>query len=46
VKEELGSAQPGAAAAGELTVAAVVARRGLPSRVQVSQLTLAELLTG
>jgi hypothetical protein len=45
VKEELGSAQPGAAAPGELTVAAIVARRGLPSRAQVSQLTLAELLS-
>jgi hypothetical protein len=45
VKEELGSAEPGAAAAGELTVAAIVARRGLPSRGAVRHLTLAELLS-
>ena len=45
VKEEHGSAAPGAAAAGELTVAAIVARRGLPSRAQASGLTLSELLS-
>lgn len=45
VKDELGSTEAGAAAAGELTVAAIVARRGLPSRAQVSQLTLAELFS-
>jgi hypothetical protein len=45
VKEELGSAEPGAAAAGELTVAAIVARRGLPSRGAVRHLTLSELLS-
>lgn len=45
VKDELGSAEPGAAGAGELTVAAIVDRRGLPSRAQVSYLTLAELLS-
>ena len=45
VKEELGSAEPGAAAQGDLTVAAIVARRGLPSRAQVSHLTLGDLLS-
>lgn len=45
VKEELGSPGPGAAAAGELTVAAIVARRGLPSRDAVRHLTLSELLS-
>jgi hypothetical protein len=45
VKEELGGAAPGAAAAGELTVAAIVARRGLPSRDAVRHLTLSELLS-
>jgi hypothetical protein len=45
VKDELGDAQAGAAAPGELTLAAIVARRGLPSRAQVGQLTLAELLS-
>lgn len=45
VKEELGSAEEGAAAAGELTVAAIVARRGLPSRDAVRHLTLGDLLS-
>ena len=45
VKEELGSAEPGAAAAGDLTVAAIVARRGLPSRDAVRHLTLSELIS-
>jgi hypothetical protein len=45
VKEELDGMQPGAASQGELTVADIVARRGVPSRAQVSQLTLAELLS-
>lgn len=45
VKDELGSADPGAAAAGELTVAAIVSRRGLPSRESVAHLTLGELLS-
>ena len=45
VKEELGSAEAGAAAPGELTVAAIVARRGLPSGAGVSDLTLSTLLS-
>jgi hypothetical protein len=45
VKEELGSTDPGAAAPGEMTVAAIVERRGLPSRAAVGHLTLGELLT-
>lgn len=44
VKEELDGAQPGAVAAGELTIASIVDRRGLPSRESVRQLTLADLL--
>jgi hypothetical protein len=44
VKEELGSAAPGAVAGGEMTVASIVARRGLPSRQEVEHLTLSELL--
>lgn len=44
VKEELDAEVPAAAAAGELTVAAIVARRGLPSRDAVAHLTLRELL--
>jgi hypothetical protein len=45
VKEELDNAAPGAAAAGELSVAALIERRGLPSRETVAQLTLGELLS-
>lgn len=44
VKEELAEAAPGAAGTGEATVAAIVDRRGLPSRSEVADLTLAELL--
>ncbi len=44
VKEELDDTGPGAVAAGELTAAAIVGRRGLPSRARVEHLTLAELL--
>jgi hypothetical protein len=44
VKEELATVEPGAAAAGELTAAAIVARRGLPSREATRHLTLGELL--
>jgi hypothetical protein len=44
VKEELGSAAPGAAVLGEMTAASIVARRGLPSRREVEYLTLSELL--
>ena len=44
VAEELGSAAPGAIAPGETTVAAIVARRGLPSRREVEHLTIGELL--
>ena len=46
VAEELGSAAPGAIAPGETTVAAIVARRGLPSRREVEHLTIGELLAG
>ncbi|HEY3882923.1 MAG TPA: hypothetical protein VGM12_30415 [Trebonia sp.] len=46
VKEELDAAAPGAAAEGELTVAGIVERRGLPSRAAVAQLTISELLSG
>ena len=45
VKEELGSAGPGAAAAGEMTVAAIVARRGLRPATLFRHLTLSELLS-
>lgn len=45
VKEELDGTQPGAAAAGELTVTSIVERRGLPSREAVRHLTLTELLS-
>jgi hypothetical protein len=45
VKEELGEVQPGAVGAGQLTVASIVDRRGLPSRESVQQLTLADLLS-
>jgi hypothetical protein len=45
VKREIDGLQPGAAAQGELTAASIVARRGLPALAQVSQLTLAELLS-
>lgn len=44
VKEELGATEPGAVAAGELTVEAIVARRGLPSRQEVQHITLRDLL--
>ena len=44
VKEELGSAAPGAAVLGEMTAASIVTRRGLPSRREVEYLTLSELL--
>jgi hypothetical protein len=44
VKEELSHLEPGATAPGELTVAGIVARRGLPSRDEVSRLTLTDLL--
>ena len=46
VTEELGGAAPGASAPGEMTVAAMIARRGLPSRNEVEHLTLSELLAG
>jgi hypothetical protein len=45
VKEELDDKQPGAVAAGDLTVASIVDRRGLPSRESVRDLTLAALLS-
>lgn len=45
VMEELGAAAPGAIAAGEMTVAAIVARRGLPSRQETEHLTFQELLS-
>ena len=44
VKEELDSTVPGATAAGEMTVKAIISRHGLPSRQQVANLTLAGLL--
>jgi hypothetical protein len=44
VTEELGDAAPGAVGQGELTVASMVARRGLPAPREVEHLTLAELL--
>jgi hypothetical protein len=44
VKEELAEAVPGAVAPGEMTLAAIVARRGLPDHREVTHLTLAELL--
>ncbi|HLJ99410.1 MAG TPA: hypothetical protein VKU39_05820 [Streptosporangiaceae bacterium] len=46
VKEELGAAEPGAVAAGEMTVESIVARRGLPSRQEVQHITLRDLLAG
>jgi hypothetical protein len=45
VMEEFDEAAPGAAAAGDLTVAAIVARRGLPSRQEIEHLTFQELLS-
>jgi hypothetical protein len=45
VKDELGQAAPGAAAEGGMTIADIVARRGLPSRSEVAHLTLGELLS-
>lgn len=45
VKEELGAAEPGAVAPGELTAEAIVTRRGLPSRREIQHLTLRDLLT-
>ena len=44
VKEELDGTAPGAVAAGEMTVEAIIGRHGLPSRQQVANLTLAGLL--
>jgi len=44
VKEELDSTLPGATAAGEMTVKAIIGRHGLPLRQQVANLTLAGLL--
>lgn len=44
VKEELDQAVPGAAAEGGMTIAEIVARRGLPSRDSVATLTLEDLL--
>jgi hypothetical protein len=45
VKEELDDTAAGAVAAGAMTVAGIVARRGLPSRDEVEYLTLADLLS-
>jgi hypothetical protein len=45
VQETLDGDVPGAAADGELTVAAMVAERGLPSRESVAGLTLTSLLS-
>jgi hypothetical protein len=45
VKEELSEATPGATAPGALTIAGIIDRRGLPSREEVWDLTLAELLS-
>jgi hypothetical protein len=44
VREELDEAAPGASAEGGMTMADIVARRGLPSRAQVEHLTLDDLL--
>ncbi len=44
IKDELDQAVPGAAAEGGMTVAEIVARRGLPTRAQVQHLTLEQLL--
>jgi hypothetical protein len=45
VKEEMSETAPGAVALGEMTLAAIVERRGLPARQEVRDLTLEELLT-
>lgn len=45
VRETLDGAVPGAAADGELTVAGMIAERGLPSRESVAGLTLTSLLS-
>ena len=45
VQEELDTYAAGAAGAGGMTVADIVARRGLPSRSEVQHLTLSELLS-
>ena len=45
VYEELDDPAAGAAATGEPTVACIVARRGLPSREDVADLTLADLMS-
>ncbi len=44
VKEELDHGVPGAAAEGGMTIAEIVARRGLPTRAEVQHLTLEQLL--
>ena len=44
IKEELDHQQVGAVSSGGMTVADIIARRGLPSRDEVAHLTLAELL--
>ena len=45
VKDELGDTEPRAAAPGEMTVGAIVGRRGLPPRESTRHLTLGELLS-
>ncbi len=45
VQEELDATGPGAVAVGDMTLGAIVARHGLPSRQQVAHLTLADLLS-
>lgn len=44
VKQELDQAAPAAVAEGGMTIAEIVARRGLPSRAEAQRLTLEELL--
>jgi hypothetical protein len=44
IKQELDQVAPGAAAEGGMTIAEIVARRGLPNRAEIQHLTLEQLL--